>query len=1073
VRPVPALEVGGVVRPDPSSFFVTGGALSSEALSYVPRRADRELIDALRAGEFCYVLTPRQMGKSSLMVRTVSQLRSEAVDAAVIDLTAIGLHVSPDQWYRGLLTELGEQLDLEERVPELWQRHAELAPSHRWQRAVRELVRMGRSRPIVIFIDEIDAVRSLLFRTDDFFAAIREIHNRRAREPGLRLTFCLLGVASPTDLIAEPGLTPFNVGRRIELADFTEAEASRLAWGLGRPPDLAARLLRRVLFWTGAHPYLTQRLCQAVALDERVGTPRDVDRCCHELFLSPQARDRDDNLVFVREHLLTESGDRTALLDLYATILRGKTPADDTRTSPLVSALHLSGVISSQSGRLKVRNRIYESVFGRDWVARHLPDAEVRRQRAAFRHGLTRASAVAAVVLVAVLGGAAALLHQRNLLQVEQAMNRRLLYAAEINLAAQAWEAASAERTIALLDRQVPRSGQADLRGFEWSYLWWLVHGDRRGGPGKVENPTAITYSPDGRRAAVTGWNGVVDIWNVQSGHVAKQLLSLEEKNLNDVAFSPDGRWLAVAGEMTVQVWDTATGAPLFHLTGHQGRVLSAAFSPDGRLLATGGSDRTVRLWDLAERRQHAALRGHTSWVNAVRFSADGRRLVSAGADSTARLWDVRNGTQTGVLNHAAAVDDVAFTPDGRGVVTAGWEAAISLWDASSLRLLRRMEGHTSLVVSIAIDRVRRTLASAGIDGTIRLWDLESGQERSKIRAVSGFHVRSVSFAPDGRQLATVSDNGTVRFWDVEAGETSQEAKTLRGHSGRVTCLAFSPDESRLITGSWDGTARIWRIATGEELGVLRHDGIVNAARFAPDGRTIITADDTSGAMTIWDAGSCQRVRSVRGAGAIAVPRFTPDGSQVVAISGQSGIMRWNAATWAVETEVNTGLPLGRMSAVSPDGSTLITANDSGQVRFWSVSSLRQRGPTSTAHSSAISSIEFSPDGQVMATGGFDGSVRLWDWRIGTVTAVLKSHQGWIGSIAFSSDGRRLVTGGHDGTIKFWNPSDQQELVSFQRHRDLVSGLAFTRDGRFLASAGGSVTRLWQAGDPALLDKRH
>ena len=291
--------------------------------------------------------------------------------------------------------------------------------------------------------------------------------------------------------------------------------------------------------------------------------------------------------------------------------------------------------------------------------------------------------------------------------------------------------------------------------------------------------------------------------------------------------------------------------------------------------------------------------------------------------------------------------------------MTAGWEAAISLWDASSLRLLRRMEGHTSLVVSIAIDRIRRTLASAGIDGTDQ--NVGSRVRSASVRSFAPWpgvtSGRSASH-PTGGQLATVSDTGTVRFWDVEAGETSQEAKTLRGHTGRVTCLAFSPDESRLITGSWDGTARIWRTATGEELGVLRHDGIVNAARFAPDGRTIITADDTSGAMTIWDAGSCQRLRSVRGAGAIAVPRFTPDGSQVVAIAGHSGIIRWNAATWSMDAEVDTGLPLGRMSAVSPDGSTLITANDSGQVRFWSVTSLRQRAlrPPSTQAPSARSS---------------------------------------------------------------------------------------------------------------------
>ncbi|HET7219714.1 MAG TPA: hypothetical protein VFJ02_16775, partial [Vicinamibacterales bacterium] len=824
------------------------------------------------------------------------------------------------------------------------------------------------------------------------------------------------------------------------------------------------------LYWTGAHPYLTQRLCQAVALDDRVTSVRDVDRCCHALFLSPQARDRDDNLVFVREHLLAEGATRTALLDLYLAILRGKAPSDDTRTSPLVSALHLSGIVSAQSGGLRVRNRIYERVFDREWVARHLPDAEVRRQRAAFRRGLTRAGSIAAVVLAAVLGAAGMVLRERNLLRVEQAHSRRLLYGAEINLAAQAWEAASAERTKALLDHQVPGPGQEDLRGFEWAYLWWLVHGDPRGVSGQAENTTVVTYAPDGRYAAVAGWNGIVEIWDVSARRVATRISSPDPQNLNDLAFSPDGRWLAAAGGTSILVWDAATGKYLFRLEGHEGRVQSVSFSPDGRLLASGSADRTIRLWTVADRRERARLLGHTSWVNAAKFSADGTRLVSAGADSTARIWDVRTGSPIGVLEHAAAVDDVAFTPDGTRIVTAGWEAAISVWDASTLTRVRQLEGHTSLVMSLAIDRSRGTLASTGVDGTIRLWDLASGRERSRIRAAAGRHVRSVSFAPDGRQLATVSDSGILRFWDVDAGETSQEAKTLRGHSDRVTCLSFSPDESRLITGSRDGTARIWRTDTGDEVAVLRHEGIVNAAQFSPDGATVITADDTSGGMAIWDAASGRRLRSLRAGGAIVVPRFTPDGSHVVAISGMSGIVRWNTSTWSIDAETNTDLPLGRMSAVSPDGSTFVTANDSGQVRFWSVTSLRELTPASNAHSSVVSSIEFSPHGEMMATGGFDGSVRLWDWRAGTVLAVLRSHQGWIGSVAFSPDGRRLVTGGHDGTVKFWSTANRQELVSFERHRDLVSALAFTRDGRLLASSGGVVTRLWRGGEPSAFD---
>jgi AAA-like domain len=328
-----------------ASFYVTGGTLRQDAPSYVERQADRDLYAGLMAGEFCYVLTSRQMGKSSLMVHTAARLREEGVAVVVLDLTAIGQNLSAEQWYGGLLRRLGRQLDpgggLEETVEEFWfQREERIGPLERWMAALEQVLLPHVGRRIVIFIDEIDAVRSLPFSTDEFFAAIRECYNRRTQDPAFqRLTFCLLGVASPSDLIQDTRTTPFNIGRRIELTDFTAAEAAPLARGLlptsppapplqgegglspftvpepreprSAPPSRAGkgvgglgpheRLLQRILYWTSGHPYLTQRLCQAVATDVSVTDPNGIDRHCLALFLSPQAREQDDNLLFVRE----------------------------------------------------------------------------------------------------------------------------------------------------------------------------------------------------------------------------------------------------------------------------------------------------------------------------------------------------------------------------------------------------------------------------------------------------------------------------------------------------------------------------------------------------------------------------------------------------------------------------------------------------------------------------------------------------------------------------------------------------------------------------------------------------
>jgi hypothetical protein len=291
----------------------------------------------LSHGEYCYVLTSRQMGKSSLMARTAARFRQAGTAVVTLDLTAVGQNLSPDQWYGGLLDRAGIQLDLEDELEEFWRAEERLGPLQRWMAALREVVLTRVPGPVVIFVDEIDVVRGLPFSTDEFFAGIRECYNRRTDDPEFgRLTFCLLGVATPSDLIRDTRLTPFNIGRRIELTDFTPEEAAPLAHGLGRKEPVGLTLLQRVLYWTGGHPYLTQRLCQATAQNQSVTDAAGVDRLAEDLFLSPRARERDDNLLFVRERLLRSEADLASLLDLYRQVRRGKRVADD-ETSSLVS----------------------------------------------------------------------------------------------------------------------------------------------------------------------------------------------------------------------------------------------------------------------------------------------------------------------------------------------------------------------------------------------------------------------------------------------------------------------------------------------------------------------------------------------------------------------------------------------------------------------------------------------------------------------------------------------------------------------------------------------------------------
>lgn len=259
---------------DHSASYTTGGTLPQGARSDVEQHVDEELFKSLLCGEVCYVLASPQMGKNALLVGTAQRLREAGATVAVLDLTAAGRNLTPERWYDGLLMSLGRQLDLEDAMEDFWLDHQRLAPFQRFMGAIHAVAlgvqgaNASAAERLVIFIDEIDAVRSLPFSADELFAGIRECYNRRTQDPAFqRLTFCLLGAASPGDLMRDTRTTPFNIGRRIEMRDSTDADAPPSAEGRGGgsgvgrlPSDVKPgpnALLHRLLHWIGCHPYLT------------------------------------------------------------------------------------------------------------------------------------------------------------------------------------------------------------------------------------------------------------------------------------------------------------------------------------------------------------------------------------------------------------------------------------------------------------------------------------------------------------------------------------------------------------------------------------------------------------------------------------------------------------------------------------------------------------------------------------------------------------------------------------------------------------------------------------------------
>lgn len=369
-------------------FFVVGGTLGGNVASYVRRPLDDDLLQLTLAGEYCNVLAARQMGKSSLMVRTAQKLREAGVKVAIIDLTAIGSSVSASEWYFGLLSRLVRELKIEMDEQSWWQAMEAKSPVQRFSDFLRDVILETVKEPVVVFIDEIDSTLKLDF-TDDFFAAIRAAYNARSRDEAYkRLTFVLLGVARPGDLIKDRTRTPYNIGVNVDVTDFQLNELDAFRAVLDEYfPKQGREVLQWVLNWTGGQPYLTQKLCAEVADADGTSISKStVDELVETIFLSDQAR-TETNLRAIRDRI-QNSPYLMEMLDVYKRVLAGKRIAAEER-SIAQNELKLTGLLRvSPQGILQVRNNIYEHIFDLNWAKSSVPANVTNRRLIAAISGI-------------------------------------------------------------------------------------------------------------------------------------------------------------------------------------------------------------------------------------------------------------------------------------------------------------------------------------------------------------------------------------------------------------------------------------------------------------------------------------------------------------------------------------------------------------------------------------------------------------------------------------------------------------------------------------------------------------
>ena len=682
----------------------------------------------------------------------------------------------------------------------------------------------------------------------------------------------------------------------------------------------------------------------------------------------------------------------------------------------------------------------------------------------------------------------------RGRAEVQALAARRQSYASDMNLVQQALALDDLGRARELLYRQRPKAGEADLRGWEWRYLWQFCQSDATSVLTADPIPAwSLSVSSDGNWLATGAIQGSgVQLWNLHTRQsIALPVTSpaTSGRPNTSVAFSPHEPLLAIgwttnpatgtekgrvrlwsaATRQTVQEWELASSPYWFQFAAN-GKTLLVRSSfgaeictiPGGAIvkripLGNGGTAATsdlsmfaceggggrVMIRDLATWTTKVTLKSANEDIKGLAFSPDGKTLaVAAGsAESTIRLWDVATGTDLGAMEgHRSSVHGLVFWPDGKTLASAGRDQTIRIWDVANRKLVRTLRGHSKGLLHLELLPDQKTLVSSASDGTVRFWATATSREpaHSQIPVPLGHW----TFAADSQSVVALDQRGKIARWTGRAFQQREELVEVgRPSPGGTRSARFAGDASLIALAQPKGEVHIWNWETGKLAGKLTTpaDSAFPVA-FLDQGKKLLLNYDSSDVavrgLFEWDLATAAKVRGW--------PRAALCGEYVVSPDGRQCLVR--------PTQVLPRFP--------NDGEFRPPAY--GPLSVIDLVSGRERSLDGMAAGLAFAN--FSPDGGLFAAP-LAIETTAWETKNFQTVKILSGSTVGMQSVSFSPDGSRLAIGGSaDESVRLWDVASWEQVLTLKSPGSLFVRSVFSPDGNaFGAITYWGILHLWRA----------